>query len=381
MFLNTKFIISELSSKLKKRKEKATTNDPTHYSQRAKSLCEPNERNKENLETPGENLKKKKGDFQSRVNTIFNDKSDVDILISDKSSDFVDSPTSEINNCLTIESNLNETRKSVCRSSDTENPSLSSADDSGSSTYVAQKQISNVIVETAESGDSCECDGRTSRVSSSSSSYFKLDFFGDNKSVISLTSDFKNMCSVNSNAEQENYQLNKCFKHKETDFKYLSRTKDCAETNVIFNSKSIDNEIKKYTSNDINDIQKGKDDTSQTNVQTVSDTSICLVDLPTEEIPKFEHITYWLEGTRENSITVLSSESSFNSPKPIVKKKRTKKKSKVKESLSPRLIQKLEESRTKVDEEQKKFEELFGREVLKRYVLCSILLLSWSLIP
>lgn len=87
--------------------------------------------------------------------------------------------------------------------------------------------------------------------------------------------------------------------------------------------------------------------------------------LPTEVIPKSDHVRNWLKSTQETSVISISSESSFSSPA-TAGKKLVGVKVKKPMSLSPRIKKKMKIAKSTLNEEQQLFEDIYGNEMIER---------------
>lgn len=87
--------------------------------------------------------------------------------------------------------------------------------------------------------------------------------------------------------------------------------------------------------------------------------------LPTEVIPKSDHVRNWLKNTQESSVISISSESSFSSPSATGI---TLIGGKVKKpfSLSPRIKKQMKIAKNTLNQEQQIFEDLYGQEMVER---------------
>lgn len=103
---------------------------------------------------------------------------------------------------------------------------------------------------------------------------------------------------------------------------------------------------------------------SHSSLANVNNSNPSLV-LPTEVIPKSDHVRNWLKSTEETSVISISSESSFSSPV-TVGKKLVGVKVKKPMSLSPRIKKKMKIAKSTLNEEQQLFEDLYGSEMIER---------------
>lgn len=103
---------------------------------------------------------------------------------------------------------------------------------------------------------------------------------------------------------------------------------------------------------------------SHSSLANVSNSNPSLV-LPTEVIPKSDHVRNWLKSTEETSVISISSESSFSSPA-TAGKKLVGVKVKKPMSLSPRIKKKMKIAKSTLNEEQQLFEDLYGSEMIER---------------
>lgn len=103
---------------------------------------------------------------------------------------------------------------------------------------------------------------------------------------------------------------------------------------------------------------------SHSSLANVNNSNPSLV-LPTEVIPKSDHVRNWLKSTEETSVISISSESSFSSPA-TVGKKLVGVKVKKPMSLSPRIKKKMKIAKSTLNEEQQLFEDLYGSEMIER---------------
>lgn len=103
---------------------------------------------------------------------------------------------------------------------------------------------------------------------------------------------------------------------------------------------------------------------SHSSLANVSNSNPSLV-LPTEVIPKSDHVRNWLKSTEETSVISISSESSFSSPA-TSGKKLVGVKVKKPMSLSPRIKKKMKIAKSTLNEEQQLFEDLYGSEMIER---------------
>lgn len=104
---------------------------------------------------------------------------------------------------------------------------------------------------------------------------------------------------------------------------------------------------------------------SHSSLANVNNSNPSLV-LPTEVIPKSDHVRNWLKSTQETSIISISSESSFSSPATTVGKKLVGVKVKKHMFLSPRITKKMKIAKSTLNEEQQLFEDLYGSEMIER---------------
>lgn len=103
---------------------------------------------------------------------------------------------------------------------------------------------------------------------------------------------------------------------------------------------------------------------SHSSLANVNNSNPSLV-LPTEVIPKSDHVRNWLKSTEETSVISISSESSFSSPA-TAGKKLVGVKVKKPMSLSPRIKKKMKIAKSTLNEEQQLFEDLYGSEMIER---------------
>lgn len=103
---------------------------------------------------------------------------------------------------------------------------------------------------------------------------------------------------------------------------------------------------------------------SHSSLANVNNSNPSLV-LPTEVIPKSDHVRNWLKSTEETSVISISSESSFSSPV-TAGKKLVGVKVKKPMSLSPRIKKKMKIAKSTLNEEQQLFEDLYGSEMIER---------------
>lgn len=130
--------------------------------------------------------------------------------------------------------------------------------------------------------------------------------------------------------------------------------------------KSYELQDKKNSDKNLKNNKRGKVTkiNSHSSLANVNNSNPSLV-LPTEVIPKSDHVRNWLRSTEETSVISISSESSFSSPA-TAGKKLVGVKVKKPMSLSPRIKKKMKIAKSTLNEEQQLFEDLYGSEMIER---------------